>query len=72
VGDVNDAAFVRDAFRGAEVVYTMIPPIWQTNDWRGDQNRIADHYVAALTENRVPYVVNLSSVGAHWATAAAP
>jgi hypothetical protein len=43
----------------------MIPPIWQTNDWRGDQNRIADHYVAALTENRVPYVVNLSSVGAH-------
>jgi uncharacterized protein YbjT (DUF2867 family) len=65
VGDVNDAAFVRDAFRGAEVVYTMIPPIWQTNDWRGDQNRIADHYVAALTENRVPYVVNLSSVGAH-------
>ena len=65
VGDVNDAAFVRDAFRGAEVVYTMIPPIWQTNDWRGDQNRIADHYVAALIENRVPYVVNLSSVGAH-------
>jgi uncharacterized protein YbjT (DUF2867 family) len=65
VGDVNDAAFVRDAFRGAEVVYTMIPPIWQTTDWRGDQNRIADHYVAALTENRVPYVVNLSSVGAH-------
>ncbi len=65
VGDINDASFVRNAFRGAEVVYTMIPPIWQTNDWRGDQNRIADHYVAALTENRVPYVVNLSSVGAH-------
>ncbi len=65
VGDVNDAAFVRDAFRGAEVVYTMIPPLWQTNDWRGDQNRIADHYVAALSENRVSYVVNLSSVGAH-------
>jgi uncharacterized protein YbjT (DUF2867 family) len=65
VGDVNDAAFVRDAFRGAEVVYTMIPPIWQTSDWRGDQNRIADHYVAALTANHVPYVVNLSSVGAH-------
>jgi uncharacterized protein YbjT (DUF2867 family) len=65
VGDVNDASFVRDAFRGAEVVYTMIPPLWQTSDWRRDQNRIADHYVAALTENRVPYVVDLSSVGAH-------
>jgi uncharacterized protein YbjT (DUF2867 family) len=65
VGDVNDASFVRDAFRGAEVVYTMIPPIWHTNDWRKAQNVIADNYVASLTANRVPYVVNLSSVGAH-------
>jgi uncharacterized protein YbjT (DUF2867 family) len=65
VGDVNDASFVRDAFRGAEVVYTMIPPIWQTDDWRKAQNVIADHYVAALSAHRVPYVVNLSSVGAH-------
>ncbi len=65
VGDVNDASFVRDAFRGAEVVYTMIPPLWQTDDWRKAQNVIADHYVAALTAHRVPYVVNLSSVGAH-------
>jgi uncharacterized protein YbjT (DUF2867 family) len=65
VGDVNDDAFVRDAFRGAEVVYTMIPPIWQTDDWRKAQNVIADNYVGALTANRVPYVVNLSSVGAH-------
>ena len=72
VGDVNDASFVRDAFRGAEVVYTMIPPLWQTTNWRKDQNRIADNYVAALTENRVPFVVNLSSVGAHLGNGCGP
>lgn len=65
VGDVNDASFIGDAFRGAEVVYTMIPPIWQTDDWRKAQNVVADNYVASLTENRVSRVVNLSSVGAH-------
>ena len=65
VGDVNDAAFLNEAFKGAEVVYTMIPPIWQTTNWRKDQNQISDNYIAALTSNGVKYVVNLSSVGAH-------
>jgi uncharacterized protein YbjT (DUF2867 family) len=64
VGDVNDAAFVKEAFNDAEVVYTMIPPIWQTTDWRKDMNRIADNYMAALQGSQVKYVVNLSSVGA--------
>lgn len=64
VGDVNDAAFVQRAFEGAEVVYTMIPPLWQTTDWRRDQNRIADNYISAIKANGIKYVVNLSSVGA--------
>ncbi|MDO1445440.1 NAD(P)H-binding protein [Rhodocytophaga aerolata] len=64
VGDVNDAAFVKEAFKDAEVVYTMIPPIWQTNDWRKDMDRIADNYIGALQGSQVKYVVNLSSVGA--------
>lgn len=65
VGDVNDAAFVKDAFKGAEVAYTMIPPIWQTSDWRKSQNLIADNYISAIKANRIQYIVNLSSVGAH-------
>jgi uncharacterized protein YbjT (DUF2867 family) len=64
VGDVNDTAFVKEAFKDAEVVYTMIPPMWQTTDWRKDMNRIADNYMAALQGSGVKYVVNLSSVGA--------
>jgi uncharacterized protein YbjT (DUF2867 family) len=65
VGQVQDASFVMQSFNGADVVYTMIPPIWQTNDWRASQNEVARNYRDAIRENRVKHVVNLSSVGAH-------
>jgi uncharacterized protein YbjT (DUF2867 family) len=31
-GSIFDVEFLKKAFAGAEVVYTMIPPIWQTTD----------------------------------------
>jgi len=65
VGSVDDQAFVTKAFQGAEVVYTMIPPIWQTDNWRNAQDAVAKVYTEAIQANRVPYVVNLSSLGAH-------
>jgi uncharacterized protein YbjT (DUF2867 family) len=65
VGSVNDHAFLRTAFAGADVVYTMIPPIWQTSDWRASQNEVAEAYVDAIKSNDIRYVVNLSSLGAH-------
>jgi nucleoside-diphosphate-sugar epimerase len=65
VGSVLDASFVNSAFRNADVVYTMIPPIWQTHNWRATQNEVAKNYVDAIKKNNVKFVVNLSSVGAH-------
>ncbi|MFZ6013165.1 MAG: NmrA family NAD(P)-binding protein [Bacteroidota bacterium] len=65
VGSVQDVAFVNQAFKGADVVYTMIPPIWQTNNWRASQNEVARNYADAIRANGVKYVVNLSSIGAH-------
>jgi uncharacterized protein YbjT (DUF2867 family) len=65
VGSVQDASFVNTAFKNADVVYTMIPPIWQTNNWRATQNEVAKNYIDAIKKNNVRYVVNLSSVGAH-------
>jgi uncharacterized protein YbjT (DUF2867 family) len=65
VGQVSDAKFVSNAFKGAEVVYTMIPPVWQTENWRASQNAIAKNYSEAIQANNIRYVVNLSSVGAH-------
>jgi uncharacterized protein YbjT (DUF2867 family) len=63
---------LKNAFAEAEVVYTMIPPIWQTSDWRKSQNQISDNYIAALTGSNVEYIVNLSSVGAHMGNGAGP
>jgi uncharacterized protein YbjT (DUF2867 family) len=65
VGPVQDLAFVKNAFKGADVIYTMIPPVWQSTNWRVSQNEIAKTYIAAIKDSGVKYVVNLSSIGAH-------
>lgn len=65
VGSVQDASFVQASFKNADVIYTMIPPIWQTSNWRASQNEVAKNYVNAIKSNSVKYVVNLSSIGAH-------
>lgn len=65
-GSIVDAAFLKKAFSGAEVVYTMIPPIWQTADWLTSQKEVADNYIQAIKANSsIKHVVNLSSLGAH-------
>ncbi|HEY0744736.1 MAG TPA: NmrA family NAD(P)-binding protein [Chryseosolibacter sp.] len=65
VGQVQDRAFITSAFQGAEVVYTMIPPIWQTKNWKQSQLEVAKNYADSIKANGVKYVVNLSSIGAH-------
>jgi nucleoside-diphosphate-sugar epimerase len=65
VGKVQDLSFLKDAFKGADVIYTMIPPIWQTNNWLESMGEVAKNYAEAIRANKVKYVVNLSSVGAH-------
>jgi len=72
VGSIFDKAFLKKAFQGAEVVYTMIPPIWQTNNWRASQQEVAANYTEAIKSNGVKYVVNLSSAGAHLGNGAGP
>ena len=65
VGSLQDAAFLQNAFKGADAVYTMIPPTWQTTNWRASQLEVAKNYESALRASGVKYVVNLSSIGAH-------
>jgi uncharacterized protein YbjT (DUF2867 family) len=65
VGSLQDQAFLNSAFKGADVVYTMIPPIWQTTNWRASQLEISKSYAEAIRANGVKYIVNLSSIGAH-------
>lgn len=65
IGSLFESDFVKDAFAGADVVYTMIPPIFSTSNWRLSQNEIATNYVQAIGVNKIKHVVNLSSMGAH-------
>jgi uncharacterized protein YbjT (DUF2867 family) len=72
VGSVHNASFVKEAFSGADVVYTMIPPIWQTSNWRASQDEVAGNYADAIRGNGIKYVVNLSSIGAHVGSGVGP
>ncbi|MDX2197156.1 MAG: NmrA family NAD(P)-binding protein [Cytophagales bacterium] len=65
VGSIKDATFVKNAFAGAEIAYTMIPADFTAQDFRKYQNMIGDNYIQAITGAGIKYVVNLSSVGAH-------
>lgn len=72
VGSVADATFIKNAFQGADVAYTMIPPIWNTQNWRASQNEVAKNYIDAIKASSIKYVVNLSSIGAHLGNGCGP
>jgi uncharacterized protein YbjT (DUF2867 family) len=63
VGDVADAEFVARACDGAGGVYALIPPLYHV-DLREWQRKAGRSLVAGIRTAGVPYVVNLSSVGA--------
>lgn len=63
-GDATDAAFLTDAFRGADAVYTLMPFDPTAPDYHAQQTRNGEAIVQAVRESGVRYVVALSSVGA--------
>lgn len=65
VGSVEDVLFLKQAFKGADAVYTMVPPKWDAQSWKGWIGGIGKNYAAAIKEAGAKFVVNLSSVGAH-------
>lgn len=62
LGKLDDGAFIKESFKGAGAVYTMVPPSYGTTS---EIKRVGDIYVEAIRENKVPYVVNLSGIGSH-------
>jgi uncharacterized protein YbjT (DUF2867 family) len=63
VGDVSDAEFVTLACEGVGGVYHLIPPRYDV-DLRAWQTEVGRALLAGIRDAGVPYVVNLSSVGA--------
>jgi len=65
IGSLEDAAFLTETFRNATAVYALIPPHFGTDDFFGYQRQTADALTEAVRASQVPYVVTLSSFGAH-------
>jgi len=64
VGSVDDGAFLKEAFAGADAVYLLIPSRFDVSDWRAYQNKVADNYIDAIQANDIRFAVLLSSIGA--------
>lgn len=64
VGDANDVAFLTNAFRGADAVYTLLPTDPRAVDYRAEQDRQGEAIVEAIRHSGIKYVVALSSLGA--------
>lgn len=68
IGSLKDIDFLRIAFKGADIVYTMIPPanyFDQSLDLLGYYEKIGANYAKAIAETRIKKVVNLSTIGGH-------
>jgi uncharacterized protein YbjT (DUF2867 family) len=65
IGSVEDRSFLLDAFKGAEIVYTMVPMNLAATDYRKYTAEVGKNYAYAIHETGVSKVVNLSSIGAH-------
>jgi uncharacterized protein YbjT (DUF2867 family) len=72
IGTVEDISFLTQTFSGADAVYTMVPPVYATSDWKAHIGQIGKNYATAIRESGVKHVVNLSSVGAHLADGVGP
>ncbi len=63
-GDVADSGFLAEAFRGADAVYTLVAPGFDSADYRAEQDRHGEAIARAVRASGVRQVVALSSLGA--------
>ena len=64
VGDQGDEQFLTEALHGADALYLLIPPKFDTDDFRSYYNRLGDAAVTAIRNSGLRKVVFLSSLGA--------
>jgi uncharacterized protein YbjT (DUF2867 family) len=71
VGDVSDSDFVAECCEDVGGVYCMIPPRYDL-DLRAWQSEVGKALATGIVRAGVPYVVNLSSIGAQHASGTGP
>jgi uncharacterized protein YbjT (DUF2867 family) len=68
IGTIEDASFLTAAFRGADIVYTMVPPINFFDphlDIIAHYARLANHFKQAILQAGITKVIHLSTIAAH-------
>lgn len=65
IGDLQDVAFITALLKDATAAYLLIPPNFQSTDFRKYQFDTADALALAVENSGIKNVVALSSVGAH-------
>ena len=65
IGKVEDPDFLAKTFKGADAIYTMVPPKYDAPDVVAFNRTIGENYAAAIKASGVKMIVNLSSWGAH-------
>jgi uncharacterized protein YbjT (DUF2867 family) len=64
VADVADVDSMAACFADVSAVYLVLPEDLSQQDLRAHQESVSDCYAAAISKAHVPFVVNLSSMGA--------
>lgn len=72
IGSVADVAFLTNAFKGADAIYTMVPPNWAATNYRQYIKETGNNLRDAIKASGVKKVVNLSSIGAHLSEGTGP
>lgn len=63
IGRVEDADFVKSAFKGSDAVYLMVPPGLSRPDYDAFITLVGRNYAEAVRQTGIRHVVNLSSSG---------
>jgi uncharacterized protein YbjT (DUF2867 family) len=72
IGSIVDTAFLTNAFKNADAIYTMVPPDFTATNYRQHMAETGKSYVEAIKASGVKRVVNLSSIGAHLSEGTGP
>lgn len=64
-GDAKDSNFLSSAFKDSDVVMTMIPGDWHSNNFAKHQDDISNSLITAIKNSGVQKIVFISSLGGH-------
>src|SRR3984893_6498077 len=62
---MGEVPFLTETFKGADGVYLMLPPMWDSDDQKKQSIRYAENFSSAIRANGVKNAVFLSSYGVH-------